>query len=152
MVPLPSWWQKLDLNKVPISELFEDLPSWNLESKLITPKYITGNYIGAIMAIFNFFSVCFLCVMFFLTPERAPKAGPCHLFSNRNKFILVYIIGTKWRHSILCQKCFKECLFTDSESVHNILFPDSVSVLNILFNELQTWTYCNWNVNVTITT
>ena len=37
--------------------------------------------IGAIVAIFDFcFSVCFLCVMFFLTPERAPKAGPCHLY------------------------------------------------------------------------
>ena len=40
---------------IPISELFEDLLSWNLESKLITPKYITGTYFGAIVAIFNFF-------------------------------------------------------------------------------------------------
>ena len=77
MVPLPSWWQKLDLNEFPISELFEDLLSWNLESKLITPKYITGTYFGAIVAIFNsIFTVCFLGVMLFLTPERAPKAGP----------------------------------------------------------------------------
>ena len=77
MVPLPSWWQKLELNDLSISELFEDLLSWNSESKLITPKNITGTYFGAIMAIFNFsFSVCFLYVMFFLTPERAPKAGP----------------------------------------------------------------------------
>ena len=77
MVPLPSWWQKLDLNEFPISELFEDLLSSNLESKLITPKYITGTYFGAIVAIFNsIFTVCFLGVMLFLTPERAPKAGP----------------------------------------------------------------------------
>ena len=46
MVPLPSWWQKLDLNEFPISELFEGLLSWNLESKLITPKYITSTYFG----------------------------------------------------------------------------------------------------------
>ena len=25
MVPLPSWWQKFELNDLPISELFEDL-------------------------------------------------------------------------------------------------------------------------------
>ena len=77
MMPLPSWWQKLDLNELSISELFEDLLSWNLESKLITPKNITGTYFGAIMAIFNFsFSVYFLYVIYFLTPEGAPKAGP----------------------------------------------------------------------------
>ena len=52
-----------------------------MESKLITPKYITGTYFGAIVAIFNsIFSVCFLCVMLFLTPERAPKAGPATCF------------------------------------------------------------------------
>ena len=40
--------------------VFEDLLSWNLESKLITPKYITGTYFGAIVAIFNsIFWVCF---------------------------------------------------------------------------------------------
>jgi len=77
MVPLSTWWQKLDLNEFPISELFEDLLSRNLESKLITSKYITGAYFGAIVAIFNsIFTVCFLGVMLFLTPERAPKAGP----------------------------------------------------------------------------
>ena len=60
MDPLPSWWQKLELNDLSISELFDDLLSWNLESKLITPKYITGTYFGGIMAIFNFcFSVFF---------------------------------------------------------------------------------------------
>ena len=81
MVPLPSWWQKLELKDILISELFEELLSWNSESKLITPKYITGTFFGAIVAIFNFcFSVFFLCVMSFITPERAPKAGPCHLF------------------------------------------------------------------------
>ena len=61
MVPLPSWWQKLDLNEFPISELFEELLSWNLESKLIAPKYITTTYFGAIVGILNFvFSVCLL--------------------------------------------------------------------------------------------
>ena len=81
MVPLPSWWQKLELNDLSISELFDDLLSWNLESKLITPKNITGTYFGAIMEIFNLiFSVCFPYVMFFLTPERAPKAGPATCF------------------------------------------------------------------------
>ena len=69
-------WTKI----ISISELFEELLSLNLESKLITPKYITGTYFGAIVAIFNFcFSVCFLYVMFFLTPEWAPKASPCHM-------------------------------------------------------------------------
>ena len=78
---LPSWWKKLYLKDLSISELFEELLSWNLESKLITPKYITGTYFGAIVAIFNFcFSVCFLCVMFFLTPEQALKAGPATCF------------------------------------------------------------------------
>ena len=81
MVSQPFWSQKLDLYELSLSELFEDLLSWNLESKLITPKYITGTYFGAIVAIFNFsFSVCFLYVMFFLTPERAPKAGPATCF------------------------------------------------------------------------
>ena len=73
---------KIDLKDLSVSESFEELLSWNLESKLITPKYITGTYFGAIVAIFNsIFSVCFLCVMLFLTPERAPKAGPatCYL-------------------------------------------------------------------------
>ena len=76
MVPLPFWWQNLELKDLFISESFEDLLSGNLESMPITPKYITGTYYGAIVAIFNFyFSVCFLCVCVFLTPERAPKAG-----------------------------------------------------------------------------
>ena len=54
MVLLPSWWQKLELKESSISESFEELLSWNSESKLITPLYITGTYIGAIVAIFNF--------------------------------------------------------------------------------------------------
>ena len=66
---------------ISISELFEDLLSLNLESKLITPKYITGTYFGAIVPIFNsIFTVCFLGVTLFLTPERAPKAGPATCF------------------------------------------------------------------------
>ena len=52
MVPLPSWWQKLELKDLSISELFEELLSWNLESKLIILKYITSTYFGAIVAIF----------------------------------------------------------------------------------------------------
>ena len=93
MVPLPSWWQKLDLNEFPISELFEDLLSWNLESKLITPKYITGTYFGAIVAIFNsIFSVCFLCVMLFLTPERAPKAGPATCFDLNKIYANIFVM------------------------------------------------------------
>ena len=55
MVPLPSWWQKFYVNELSISELFEDLLSWNSESKVITPKYITGTYFGAILAILDFF-------------------------------------------------------------------------------------------------
>ena len=51
MVPLPFWWQKLELNDLFISELFEDLLSLNSESKLITPKYTTDTYFGAIVAI-----------------------------------------------------------------------------------------------------
>ena len=84
---------KFDLKDLSVSEPFEELLSWNLESKLITPKYITGTYFGAIVAIFNFcFSVCFLCVMFFLTPEQAPKAGPCHLFLIKLKLNLSIVV------------------------------------------------------------
>ena len=54
MVPLPSWWQKLELKDLSISELFEELLSWNSESKLIIPKYSTGIYFQAIGAIFFF--------------------------------------------------------------------------------------------------
>ena len=50
MVPLPSWWQKFELNDLSVSELFEELLSWNLESKLITPNYFTGPYFGDIVA------------------------------------------------------------------------------------------------------
>ena len=35
MVPQPSLWQKLELKYFSISELFEELLSWNSESKLI---------------------------------------------------------------------------------------------------------------------
>ena len=35
------------------AESFEELLSWNLESKLITPKYITGTYFGDIVAILD---------------------------------------------------------------------------------------------------
>ena len=54
---LPSSWQKWDLNKLSISDLFEDLLSWNLESKLITPKYITATYFGALVAVLNIFDL-----------------------------------------------------------------------------------------------
>ena len=54
MVQLPSWWQKLELNDLSISELFEELLSWNSESELITSKYITGTYFSAIVAILIF--------------------------------------------------------------------------------------------------
>ena len=54
MVPLPFWWQKLELKDLSISELFQELLSWNSESKLITPKYITGTYFAAIGATFIF--------------------------------------------------------------------------------------------------
>jgi len=72
---------KIELKDLSISQSFEELLSWNLESKLITPKYITGTYFGAIVAIFNsIFTVCFLGVMLFLTPERVSKAGPATCF------------------------------------------------------------------------
>ena len=54
VVPLPSWWQKLELKYLSISELFEELRSWNSESKLITPKYMIGIYFGAMAAILDF--------------------------------------------------------------------------------------------------
>ena len=54
MVPLPSQYQKLKPKDVSTSELFEELLSWNLKSKLITPKYITDTYFSAITAILNF--------------------------------------------------------------------------------------------------
>ena len=94
IVPLPSWWQKLDLNELSISQLFEDLLSWNLESKLIAPKNITSTYFGAIMAIFNFsFLVYFLYVIFSLTPEWAPKAGSatCYIKCHFVKWTLMRI-------------------------------------------------------------
>ena len=52
VAPLPSWWQKLELKDLSMSELFEELLSLNSESKLITPKYITSTYFGAIVAMF----------------------------------------------------------------------------------------------------
>ena len=74
--------QKFDQKDLSVFELFEELLSWNSESKLITPKYITDTYFSAIVAILDFsFSICFLCVMFFLTQERAPKADPWHLLT-----------------------------------------------------------------------
>jgi len=54
VVPLLSWWQELELNDLSMSQLFGELLSWNLESKLVIPKYIAGTYFGAIVAIFNF--------------------------------------------------------------------------------------------------
>ena len=45
---------KIDLKDVSLSESFEELLSWNLEYKLITPKYIASTYFGAIVAISNF--------------------------------------------------------------------------------------------------
>ena len=47
MVPLPSWWQKLELKYLSISELFEEL------IKLITSKYIASTYFGNLVAILN---------------------------------------------------------------------------------------------------
>ena len=38
---LVAWWHKLEQKKLSISQLFEEVMSWNSESKLITPKYIT---------------------------------------------------------------------------------------------------------------
>ena len=81
MVPLPSLWQKLDVNELSISELFEDLLTLNLESKLINPKNITGTYFGSIMAIFNFiFPVYFLYVIYFLTLEWIIQKFYMYLF------------------------------------------------------------------------
>ena len=57
MVPLPSWWLKFELKDLSISELFEDLLSWNLESKLITPKNITNlNIISKVAPFSNILS------------------------------------------------------------------------------------------------
>ena len=44
----------MELKYLSISELFEELQSWNSESKLITLKSITGTYFGAIVAMLNF--------------------------------------------------------------------------------------------------
>ena len=49
------------------------------ESMLITPKYITGTYFGAIVAVFNF---CDL--------GAAPKASPCHLFIHQ---FAIHLVG-----------------------------------------------------------
>ena len=149
MVPLPSWWQKLELNDLSISELFEDLLSWNLESKLITPKYITGTYFAAIMAIFNFsFSVCFLCVMFFLSPERTPKAGPatCFLYKISLEYewkIIGHSLGQtllrlEWRHPWLEQIQTQIYIYNISIRLD---FTKS-SIKTMLSNELVTSYIC----------
>ena len=107
IVPLPSWWQKSELNDLSISELFEDLLSWNSESKLITPKYITCTYFGAIVATFDFiFSVCFLCVIFF-NPWAGLKSQSCHLLARSPR----RSTGDK---SGLCNwnLCLSVCLFS----------------------------------------
>ena len=57
MVQLPSCWQKFSLKDISISESFEELLSWNSESKLITPKYITDTYFGTMAAILDFYVV-----------------------------------------------------------------------------------------------
>ena len=56
-------------------------------------------------------------------------------------------IGTNLYYSILLvqnediqywvRNVSRKCLFTESESVHNILFPGSVSVYNILFTYIR---------------
>ena len=76
-----------------------------MASKLITPKYITSTYFGTVVAIFDFsFSVCFLYVIFFLTPEWSPKAGPCYLFCNsfisaltrKDFLLLLWVLDESW--------------------------------------------------------
>ena len=79
MMSLPSMWQKFDLNEFPISEMFEYLLSFNLESKyfpqkilvapilvllwllaclyleskLITSKHFIGTYFSHMVSIFD---------------------------------------------------------------------------------------------------
>ena len=36
-----------------IYQLFEELEGWNLEFKLITPKYITGTYFDTLLSMFG---------------------------------------------------------------------------------------------------
>ena len=116
VVPIPCSWQKFDLNHLSISELFEEILSLNSESKLIIPKYVTGTYFGAIVAIFNFyFFSYFLCVMFFLTPDRAPKAGPCHLFQLQPSRCQTFL-------SKITKQCFQSILWHDI--YYRILFID----------------------------
>ena len=93
------WWQKLELTDLFISELFEDLLSWNSVSKLITPRYITCAYFGAIVAIFNFiFSVCLLYVMFF-NSWAGPQSRPLPLVlviiwtNMTHKYLLIIFVG-----------------------------------------------------------
>ena len=82
VAPLPSWWQKWELKDLLIYEPVEKLLGFNSESQLITPKYITGTHFGTIMVILNYcFLVFFLCLMCFLTPERAPEAGPATCYN-----------------------------------------------------------------------
>ena len=46
--------EKLELKDFFIYEPVEELLSWNKESKLITPKFITGTYFGSIVTILIF--------------------------------------------------------------------------------------------------
>ena len=84
MGPLPSCWQNFDLKDLSVSESFEELLSLNSESKMITPKYFTGTYFGAMVAI-----------LIFCDLGASPKASPCHLFV---KLFVVFVTWcTYWR-------------------------------------------------------
>ena len=54
MVPLPSWWQKLDLNEFPISELFEDLLSLCYTSISISISISTSISISISISIYPY--------------------------------------------------------------------------------------------------
>ena len=55
LAPPPPWYQNMELKDISISQPFEELDSWNLESNQVASKYITGTHFGAIVAFLDFF-------------------------------------------------------------------------------------------------
>ena len=54
VVPMPPLWQKWYWRINPYLNPFKELQSWNLKSKIITPKYIASTYFGTMAAIMDF--------------------------------------------------------------------------------------------------
>ena len=56
IVPLPSWWQKLELNDLSIYELFKELLSQLLPDILLAPILVL--LLQSLILVFSLFSLC----------------------------------------------------------------------------------------------